>query len=372
MKRKYKLMEAYSTYDHETTWKQIRKAGNSSLFNDNEEYKAWKAQEESCTLVYAGKLGSGKTVLFANIVDDLHLNAKARENQIAYYFCRHDVAESLKARTILGCLARQILAAGSYLADNTELSGSNVRLLDMDAVSKLLEDSLSQVGKAFLILDGLDECDSTEKHSLLERPFWIQKTTKVLLCFSFTIQSDSSFGALLDETANLRVATMPDRNTDIEAFIDAELDECIASKKLVVGSSTIVYDIRNALLSGSEGMFLWVVLQINSLCNMKSDYDIRQALEDLPKDLSETFSRILDRSKGSGEHYQKRILEFMMAAFRPLTLGELQDALGVVPKDTDWNPERLPNDIYSVLGCCGSLVTIDEEEFDCTTCTPQC
>jgi hypothetical protein len=37
--------------------------------------------------------------------------------------------------------------------------------------------------------------------------------------------------------------------------------------------------------------------------------------------------------------------------------------LSVVPGDTTWSPARLPNDIYSTLAFCGSLVTVDEEEL---------
>lgn len=105
-----------------------------------------------------------------------------------------------------------------------------------------------------------------------------------------------------------------------------------------------------------------VALQIESLCTMKTDEDIRHALEDLPKDLAETFTRILQRSGESGQAYQQRVFQLVLAARRPLSTEELREALSVTPGDTVWNQSKLVNDIHSTLACCGSLITVDEEE----------
>jgi ankyrin repeat protein len=96
---------------------------------------------------------------------------------------------------------------------------------------------------------------------------------------------------------------------------------------------------------------------------MKTDDSIRQALADLPNDLSETFFRILRKSEEYGKSYQRRILELITIAHRPLTAEGLRDALSVVPGDAVWNPSNRVNDVHSILTCCGSLLTIDEEEW---------
>lgn len=81
-------------------------------------------------------------------------------------------------------------------------------------------------------------------------------------------------------------------------------------------------------------MFLWVVLQIQTPCLVKTDKDIREALGNLPKGLPETFSRILRQSaKQFGDFYQTRILELVAVAYRPLTTDELREALSVNPKE---------------------------------------
>ena len=66
---------------------------------------------------------------------------------------------------------------------------------------------------------------------------------------------------------------------------------------------------------------------------MNTNHYIREALADLPKDLSQTFSRILRKSRGSDRSLQTKIMQLVLAAYRPLTTKELREALSVTPGD---------------------------------------
>lgn len=106
------VLDACSKFDHQTPWKQARKIGTTSLFMESQPYKSWKsdAAAGSRTLVYTGKLGSGKSVMMANMVDDLNLHAHADKLPVAYFFCRHDIPQSLRPVTVIGSLVRQLLS----------------------------------------------------------------------------------------------------------------------------------------------------------------------------------------------------------------------------------------------------------------------
>jgi ankyrin repeat domain-containing protein 50 len=153
-------------------------------------------------------------------------------------------------------------------------------------------------------------------------------------------------------------------NPDIEDCINSKLESCIESQKLILGDPGLVLHIQQELLTGAQGMFLWVRLQVESLCRMKTDASIRAALKNLLKSLSETFNRIISLTTENGDQVlQRRIFDYILAAYRPLTLGELEEALSVVLGDTVWDSTKLINDIYAALGSCGCLITIDEEDF---------
>ncbi|KAF5266248.1 hypothetical protein FOXYS1_2916 [Fusarium oxysporum] len=106
---------------------------------------------------------------------------------------------------------------------------------------------------------------------------------------------------------------------------------------------------------------LEAVQRFAALGDIITDESIRHALANLPRDLPGTFSRILNQSAALGKEDQRRTLELITAACRPLTTDELQEALSVVPGDPDWNPSRMLNDVYAALACCGSVVIVDEE-----------
>src|SRR5690242_17042144 len=76
LERKLRVLDECSKDDHETTWKQIRKLGNTLLFSRDLAYQNWKVATESATLLYFGKLGCRKSVAMANIVDDLTISAE--------------------------------------------------------------------------------------------------------------------------------------------------------------------------------------------------------------------------------------------------------------------------------------------------------
>jgi ankyrin repeat protein len=363
LKTKLRLLESCSTYNYETTWKQTRKIGNTTLFNQTTQYQNWKGQPDSCTLVYTGKLGSGKSVLLANIVDDLNLYVQNKNIAVAYFFCRHDILESLKARTVIGSLARQLLRPIPDLSMAVEFLGETTSALDFEELFSLLQRAFPPNFKTYFILDGVDECDDIERQILIQQLRKLQEAFALLLCVSTRLEVDNALRLRPEQFTASSVISIPDDNPDIENFIGAELESCLQSGSLAIRDPTLILEIQNTFLERAQGMFLWVALQIESLCTEKTNEAIRQALVDLPKDLSEIFSRILRKSENLGKSYQRQILELVTVARRPLTTEELREALSVVPGDTTWSPARLLNELYSTLTCCGSLITVDEEEL---------
>jgi ankyrin repeat domain-containing protein 50 len=112
--------------------------------------------------------------------------------------------------------------------------------------------------------------------------------------------------------------------------------------------------------------FLWVAFQLDSICSQETDESIVNTLQSLPKDLPETFDRILrklEQSKAADPRLRKMIFELVAAAQRPLTLGELSDAISVVPGETVWNMKKLVNNMHKTLDYCGSLLVVDEEHL---------
>ncbi|KAK4451255.1 ankyrin repeat-containing domain protein [Podospora aff. communis PSN243] len=357
-----RVLDACSTYDHETTWKEIRKTGKATLVQQTTEYGTWRSAEDSSTLLVLGKLGAGKSVLLANVVDDLNLYVPTSEFPVAFFFCRHDVSESLNAQTVIGSLTRQILQAVAVLKTSGN-SGDVPRVMDSDKLLNLLVYSLAADFRAYVVLDGLDECEQGEVDAVVEFLRTVQAKIKLSLCVSFRVGAESGLTpppTRFNKTAKI---VIPDENPDIAGYISSQLEESVECGRLRVSDAALVLEIEDALVQGAQGMFLWVALQIKSLYTAQTDDEIREAIADLPRDLPETFSRIVERAGRESRGYQKRIFELLIAARRPLTTDELSEALSVTPGDTTWSLARIITDIHSTLSFCGCLLIVEEESM---------
>ena len=367
LKKKLRVLDACSKYDFETSWRQVRKTGTTRLFHQYDEYRHWINRTDSCTLILTGKLGAGKSVLLANVVDDLHVSVQEKSIAIAYFFCRHDVGESLEARTIMGSIVRQLLDPFSDLGSASDFLDKQMFDSDLDGLFNLLSRTLQPDHKAYIILDGLDECNMGERSLLIEQLCKLQEFITLHLCVSLRLEP-ASVGTLtsdLQQFVSVAVISLPDNNPEIESFIELELERRLKSGKLILGDPTLIIEICEALVRGSQGMFLWATLQLETICAMSTDESIRYALYNLPKDLSETFSRVLQKSENCelGQGYKKRLIELLVTVFRPLHIEELREALSVVVGDTMWRPDRLLNHVMPILAAYGGLIVVEEEEL---------
>lgn len=361
MAAKLKVLDLCSEYDYETTWKQIRKTGTTTLFAQTDGYQQWKAKSGSSGLLFLGKLGCGKSVTMANIVEDLHVQNEEGNATVAYFFCRHDLPESLMARTVIGALVRQLLLPIQDLPDLAD-SKSHIQFrhsLDYESMATLLSRTSLTGHKRYIVLDGLDLCKKSVMTEILEQLQNLQKQIPILLCVSLRLQPQSSLQTRFQDWTILSA----DSSSDIEAFTESELVRCLESGTLKIGDPALILDIQDSLIKGSKGMFLWVVLQIKSLCSMSTDKEIKEALTNLPVELPDIYTQVLQKVQEPDKIHQKKVLELITAARRPLTLDEMQEAASVTPGDTEWSVAKRVNDVYLVLASCGCLLTLDEEEL---------
>ncbi|XRM42930.1 hypothetical protein ABZX51_006138 [Aspergillus tubingensis] len=363
LRARQRVLDACSTYDYEQDWKRIRKLGATTVLKTSAVYMHWKAPQDperlrSRTLMCIGKLGSGKSVVLANMVDDLNLDV-GRKAVVAYFFCQHDSTQSSAPKTVIGSFARQLLQSANDFDAAREFLGDK-RSLEVDDIVTLLKHLLPTQFEAFFILDGLMHCDAEARQVILISLLEIQKFFKLSLCVSVRPEP-AGFLQELNQLSNRQFLSVEDNKPDIDAFINAELERCLESGKLVINDPALILEIRDSLSQGAQGMFLWASLQIEALCLERTDADVRDAIENLPKDLSALYTTILKRSSVPGATYQSKILDLVAIACRPLTTEEMTEALSVVPWKTSWDPARRLNDMHATLSCCGSLLTVDEE-----------
>ncbi|KAF4465428.1 Ankyrin repeat-containing [Fusarium albosuccineum] len=117
---------------------------------------------------------------------------------------------------------------------------------------------------------------------------------------------------------------------------------------------------------GAQGMYLWVVLQIDALFPLYSESvttlgDICHLLTRLPTGLFNSFEQAL--GKITDQKYGSRIFQLVAAAMCPLMKNELRVALNIQPGVPVWDSCTLARDPEAMIyRCGGGLLEIDEED----------
>ncbi|KAL8802033.1 MAG: hypothetical protein Q9200_006727 [Gallowayella weberi] len=280
----------------------------------------------------------------------------------SFFFCRFDDQESLKARTIVGSIARQFV---------NDVPEDNFRGFDNETpVVEYLEIALSHTRQYFIILDGLDECSEVEirevsevLHRLLSSPrlqikiFWFSRPN-IVDWLPPKLKTEQQISLETTESQD-RVAS------DISKFIKITLEEWLEGDTpslRIIDPNTVLMAVR-CLENEAHGMFLWVKLQLQTLSEKKSDEQIINTLKHLPRDLPQTFERILARfTEADDVDIGSKIFRWAAVAKRPLTLQEIREAIGIAPLQDSWDARCFINDIKKAVACCGNLIFIEEEQ----------
>jgi len=108
--------------------------------------------------------------------------------------------------------------------------------------------------------------------------------------------------------------------------------------------------------------FLQAKVQLEYVCNFKSDGAIKAALRNLPSGLDDTYeqvlSDILQKTPAEAE-IVRTILKWLFGSYYLLTPSELAEAVSIQPEDTFLDIEMIATDPEDLVALCRSLVVID-------------
>ncbi|KAF5985426.1 nucleoside phosphorylase [Fusarium bulbicola] len=264
-----KSTKVYLRYDNRTPWKRIKGCGSTDISTLSSVYETFVADSDSSTLLYSGVAGAGKSVILANLVEDLIQKQSVNAN-ILFFFCCWNEIDSLQALTILGSLCHQVL---KDIPDGPPLEGSLTVPSDAGEVATLLHSAIQVAVKTYIVLDGLDQCKESERAKVIEVLQSLQPKCSLSICLS------SRRGVLTGTGwTNLHSIDIPTDNREVSSYINSELSRRLESGELVVGYPALALQIRSALTTAAKGNFVWSKRMIELLCEQKTDSDITRLL----------------------------------------------------------------------------------------------
>jgi ankyrin repeat domain-containing protein 50 len=177
------------------------------------------------------------------------------------------------------------------------------------------------------------------------------------------------FGTQLSDALHLEIETSIIQD-DIGTYIKWRLDNDPNLSRIKV---SVKEEIATKLLVQSAGMFVlsitaaddlcrfrWVQCQLDYLGQLKCDADRRRAMGNLPPELPQTYTQLLNRIPPWDIHVASRALKWLICSGKPLRLNDLNTAAAIVPTDPVFDPDRKLDREEMLLEILGSLVKVNQ------------
>ena len=199
------------------------------------------------------------------------------------------------------------------------------------------------------VLDGVDEAENPQALLKLLSQMQSNSCIKIML-LSRPNKDITSVVAQRGKAAVFDTITVRDTSQDIRGYVRSVVTETLPKESHIQG------EVIEQILSRTEGSFLWARLALDRLHhNWHTLGDIQKAMDVIPKDMQSLYRNMLHTVKSLDSRLHdmaRRILTWATCSFRPIKIAELQAALepefgGFISlKDT-------------IIQICGHFVRID-------------
>ncbi|PVI01289.1 hypothetical protein DM02DRAFT_525316 [Periconia macrospinosa] len=279
-----------------------------------------------------GKPGAGKTVLASVVVQEARA-LKPTPTVLFFYFKHEDSDRNnflSMARTLLMQIIKQTPLALDYFYHKCCNSGGAL-LSSRTLIEELLAFALGNCTSAYIVLDGIDECQSRrEKGDIVK---WFRDLVEEqpadsrdrLRCL-FVSQVDSArkdYNHLPSITVDLE-----NNEEDIESFCKMKSSQLVEKLKISVHEAN---DIAASVSASAEGNFLFAHLMWINLCGQSSIDSLDREIKSFPTDLDKLdkiYARIMKtimrKSVRAEREEAMMVLGWLVCAKRSLKMHEIQ------------------------------------------------
>lgn len=349
-------------------------AGTCEWILTRKEYKRWLVGEHTRLLYLTGRPGIGKTTIATRLTEELAEKAK-QDGRITfvYYFCDSKDQNRRTASTVLRGLLLQTLRRRPALFKLIlpEYKQKGKQWFDsFDGLRRIFCSMLDDpdVGKTYILVDALDECEENCRVDLLQCLESIASISQVIVTSRMTVEIEEvelksqkrypgrQCPRLCSDFIHVDSAAI---NKDLSNFIEVKIEELPA--RFSVKTKDMIKD---ALIDRAGGTFIWVSLVLMDISKAKRSDAVSQKLHKLPRDLNEIYVRILRDIDDDDVSDARFILQCVTAAMRPLTVQELTIAWMIGKGSWIEDHAPRPDDISEYENdwkCCGPILRLDSD-----------
>lgn len=193
-------------------------------------------------------------------------NTQNNGHSLAYFYCHYGEEQRRDPGAILRSLVKQLCLQGPVtklpepvlsIYHKRKTAGDLLNLLSVEESKRLLIELCAGFSHSTLIVDALDECDAKTRGRLFDVLQIVVSESKASRVKAFvTSRDDADIRKKFSDSPNVYIQER-DNSGDINTYIGAEMEACIAEKRLLDGdvSSDLRDRIIYALQMGARGMY---------------------------------------------------------------------------------------------------------------------
>ncbi|KAL8724748.1 MAG: hypothetical protein Q9181_006692 [Wetmoreana brouardii] len=349
------------------------------IFQDPQ-YLEWAFPAGKAKLFWLhGPAGYGKTVLCAKCVQSMQAQS---ESPVAYFFCSSNFGAQREPSAILRSWIAQLVFQNYDALDVVRDRGrqKSTHQASESDLWELFQSIMSHLPDCIFFVDGFDECyragDRKSNVGQFLRTDFLAKLktslattcSRVLLVSRDEVDIRSQLSSSNEHPSGLtmyeRTISMEDVQSDVEIFSRSIVDNRLSNKDEILRE-----EIAALMAERCQGMFLWIKLHQPELRKSKNRKQLRDTVGSIPLGLEHAYEQDWVNIQNLSSDDRSRalaILRWAMFATRPLTVGELTEALLIDPLRVGQNlpidelPDKIDQDYIDdgILILCGSLLKV--------------
>ncbi|KAL7958575.1 hypothetical protein V8C34DRAFT_323970 [Trichoderma compactum] len=351
-----------------------RQDGTNIWFIESPKFNEWLGTPAKSFLWVRGIRKSSKTSLYpssSTVIDTLQAYVETRNIALAFFYCTFTNNETTDYQAILGSLVSQVCYR-SRSALQSLIDYQRAKLVynveqqlvppDTDVLIDILQRGLDD-------LDGIFEC--SDRSLITQRFRGIFENTKGKLKNLATSRSE---GAIEKNFQGLPDIWLTDHtNQDVKIFINSRVDSMRNDIEEENISDDVLRQVRITIPRVAGSMFLLASYHMKLTEDCDCDDEVEEALKDLPGDIDKMYVRILEkladmvRNHGGRRQRQHAIIQWLIAAKRPLRLDELAEAVTIRPGQQELRKTGVVHG-RRLTDICGPLVYVNETTKEVTLC----
>jgi ankyrin repeat protein len=321
--------------------------------------------------------GCGKSVLTSFLIDELR-GETTPPREVCYFFFSDNDEERNNSTSMIRSILHQLFTAQPHLFKYAvrEKCTKGDRILDQfNTLWNIFLSSVADPACAniFFVIDGMDECDQSSRDQFISALHKASSDTTALASSSAALKVFVTSRPL--ESLKSRPFSPPTIswqaeeemeliNNDIALVVRARVGTLAARRQL---SQDFQDRLVERLIGNADHTFLWVTLVLEMLerSTNASESTFNIIIDTLPSDLDGIYNRLLTQS--SDTQMAQKVLHIVVAAFRPLTLREINIALAIQPdQETMEKVKRSldPSIDYALREICGPFIRVNNSKVN--------